>query len=387
VATSEPGFPPALSRVEAVHVRVPFRRPFLDPTGEYTHRRAWLLRLVDGDGREGLGQAVLHPAATETAASGLATLIRELVSALVEGRAPSASQLLAEGEPGRAALAAVDGAMGGLQSSATATFSIPVAAIVGFGGPDAGAEAAAQAVELGFGTLKLRAGAERRTDQLVDRLRAIREAVGPEPRLRVDVAGAWDLQTAVERLSAMEPYRIEFVEQPLAAWDLTGHAALRDRVEIPIALDESIDSEGAGLAALAEGSADLLVIKLARLGGVGPAARLVSAAAGRGVATILGTFDETGVGIAASLRAAAALGEPPTRAPAAGGASARAQAVRRNGAETFVHDLASAGILTHDLLSEPLPIERGRMGLPAKVGLDEMEVRRLAVERIELTVG
>jgi L-alanine-DL-glutamate epimerase-like enolase superfamily enzyme len=52
---------PRLALVEAIHVRVPFRRPLLDATGEFTHRRSWLLRVVDEQGREGLGEAALNP--------------------------------------------------------------------------------------------------------------------------------------------------------------------------------------------------------------------------------------------------------------------------------------------------------------------------------------
>jgi len=240
------------------------------------------------------------------------------------------------------------------------------------GGPDAGAEAAAQAVELGFGTLKLRAGFERVTDQLVARIRAVRAAVGPEPQLRVDVGGAWDLETATERLAALEPFRIEYVEQPLAAWDLTGHAALRERVDVPIALDESIDSEGSARAALAEGAADVIIVKPARVGGLAATMRIADAASGAGAANaatasvVLGTYFETGVGIAAAIRVAAAM---------------RGK-VRATTPET-AHGLATAGLLVHDLLGVPIPIEKGRMAVPAVVSLEESVVDRYALERFE----
>ena len=86
------------------------------------------------------------------------------------------------------------------------------------------AEAARQSVESGFPTLKLKAGAERETEVLVERVRAIRLAVGPDVRLRLDVNGAWDLATAEDRLEAVARFDIEFVEQPLPAHDLDGLA-------------------------------------------------------------------------------------------------------------------------------------------------------------------
>jgi L-alanine-DL-glutamate epimerase-like enolase superfamily enzyme len=365
---------PRLERVEAIHVRVPFRRPLLDATGEFTHRRSWLLRLVDADGNEGLGEAALGPFAADVTTGSLAMLIRAIVPELAAGRSAFWPELTVEGEPGRAAMAAVDGAIGALTAAqavaaagtgddASPAMWIPVGAAIPFAGPDAGAEAAAQAVELGFGTLKLRAGFERATDQLVDRLRAIRAAVGPEPSLRVDVGGAWDLETAAERITAIAPFRIEYVEQPLAAWDIAGHAALRGRVRVPIALDESIDAEGSARAALAERAADVLIVKPARVGGQAATMRIVEAATAAGGSVVLGTFFETGVGIAAVLRIAATVPPPRDGRPA--------------------HGLATAGVLVHDLLREPLPIEQGRMAVPAAVTLDESEVDRYTLERFE----
>jgi len=381
MSAPDPVVLPHLVRVEAVHVRVPFRRPILDATGEYTHRRSWLLRVVDEDGNEGLGEAALDPISTDTTIGELARLMREMVPALADGRAPVWSELTAEGEPGRAAMAAVDGALVALLAAqaagataldartATPPATIPVSATISFGGPNAGADAAAQAIELGFGTLKLRAGFERTTDQLVDRLRAIRGAVGPEPRLRIDIGGVWDLETAAERMAAIEPFRIEYVEQPLAAWDLTGHAALRERVRVPIALDESIDSEGSARAALSDKAADVLIVKPARVGGLAATLRIANAASAVGASAVLGTFFETGVGIAAVLRIAAAMrGERALEGPPA--------------LET-AHGLATAGLLIHDLLAAPLAIEKGRMAVPDVVALDEGEVDRYTLERFE----
>jgi o-succinylbenzoate synthase len=370
------GAGPRLASVEAIHVRVPFRRPILDATGEFTHRHSWLLRVVDEEGRVGLGEAVLNPVADDVRAGLLAALMREIAPALAEGRAPARSDLMAEGEPGRAVMAGVDGALSALaaaRSTRRPTATIPVSATIAFGGPEAGADAAAQAVELGFDTLKLRAGYERTTDQLVDRLRALRAAVGPEPNLRLDVGGAWDLETAVERIAAIRPYRIEYVEQPLAASDTARHAALRERAGVPIALDESIDTESAARASLADRAADVLVVKPARVGGSEATRRIVEAASAAGVGVVLGTYFETGVGIAAALRIAAGL--------PAGAALARTSGWASGGEPA--HGLATAGLLVHDLLSSPLVIDKGRMTVPGALALDSAEVDRYTVERFE----
>ena len=131
-------------------------------------------------------------------------------------------------------------------------------------------------------------------------------------------------------------------------------------------------------AALAERAADVLVVKPARVGGQAATMRIVDAAAAAGVSVVLGTYFETGVGIAAALRIAAAM--------RAAGATTRGAAAGSRGApqrEEPAHGLATAGLLVHDLLSVPLPIAKGRMAVPAAVALDEHEVERYALERIE----
>jgi L-alanine-DL-glutamate epimerase-like enolase superfamily enzyme len=175
-------------------------------------------------------------------------------------------------------------------------------------------------------------------------------------------------------LYAIEPFRIEFVEQPLAVGDIGSHAALRGRVEVPIALDESIDSDYSARAALDAGAADVLVVKPARVGGSAVTLRIAEAAGAAGVAVVLATYYETGVGIAAGLRLAAAL------RPASAGASAP---TRTGQQPAPAQALATSGLLVHDLLELPLPIEKGRMEVPGTLTLDEVQVDRDAVERVE----
>jgi L-alanine-DL-glutamate epimerase-like enolase superfamily enzyme len=215
-------------------------------------------------------------------------------------------------------------------------------------GPAASAEAARQALEAGFTTLKLKAGAERETEVLVDRVSAVRGAVGRDVRLRLDVNGAWDLETAVDRLQAVERYAIEYVEQPLPGDDAAAFAELRRRTRVPVAADEAVTSVRAARLLLEAGAVDVLVVKPARVGGPVAAAEIAALAAARGVPVVVSTLFETGIGIAAGLAVAAAL--PDVRGPGFGAPPD--------------HGLATAGLLEHDLLVEGLVVEKGRMRLP-----------------------
>lgn len=351
--------------LSALRVRVPFRRPFATATGMWLHREAWIVLLEGADGRVGLGEAVLEPDATEVEETILARAIRETAGRAREGDLPDAEELELLGGPGRAFRAALDAARLDLALDLDPAL-VPVNGTIGFAAPREGAEAALQAIEAGFTTLKLKAGAERETEDLVARVRAIRRAVGPDVRLRLDVNGAWDLPTAEERLEAIAPFDLEYVEQPLPADDSAGAAELRTRVRVPLAADEAVYSANAVRRILAEGAADVLVVKPARVGGPVAVAEIAAVAAGSGVPVVLSTLFETGIGISAAR--ACAVGLP-------GG---------------LAHGLATAGLLEHDLLALPLVVEDGLMIAPGGPGsgglgirLDDGALRRFAVEAVE----
>lgn len=364
--------------LSAVKVRVPFRRPFATATGMWLHREAWIVLVEAADGRVGHGEAVVEPDASEVEETILARAVREAAEQARGGDLPDPEELELLGGPGRALRAALDAARLDLALAADGA-RVPVNGTIGFAAPREGAEAALQAIEAGFTTLKLKAGAERETEDLVARVRAIRAAVGPEVRLRLDVNGAWDLSTAEDRLEAIAGFDIEYVEQPLPPDDIDGAVELRRRVPVPVAADEAARSIGAVRGLLAAGAADVLVVKPARVGGPVAVAEIAAAAAARGVPVVLSTLFETGIGVAAARAAAAAL--PIVRWPAAG-------ATRGRG--TLPHGLATAGLLEHDLLRLPLEVEEGAIAAPGGAGtgalgiaIDDRAVRRFGAEAVE----
>ena len=362
--------------VRADKVRVPFRRPIATAKEMWVEREAWIVRLVDGDGRVGVGEAVLDSGDGDTASIVLDQLVHELVMTAPGDRLPTASELELHGAPGRALRAALDSARFDLASIPNARLApggagVGVNATIPSIGPAAAGEAASQAVAVGYRTLKLKAGAERETELLVDRVRAVRAAIGPEVRLRLDVNGAWDLETATDRLEAIARFDLEYVEQPLAGDDPSELAELRRRVRTPIAADESVTSLRSARELLEAGAVDVLVVKPVRVGGPVAAAEIAALAAERNVPTVVSTLFETGIGIAAALAVAAAL--PSASAP--------------GGDVELDHGLATAGVLEHDLLVQALPIVDGRMRVPVGpasgclgIALDERALVRYTVE-------
>ncbi|MEW2461666.1 o-succinylbenzoate synthase [Microbacterium sp. K41] len=139
----------------------------------------------------------------------------------------------------------------------------------------------------------------------VARVRAVREAMGPEGRVRIDANGLWNVDEAEHAVHALAEYDLEYVEQPCAT--VPELAELRTRVKymgIPVAADESIRKSDDPLAVARAGAADIVVIKAQPLGGVTHALQIVTAA---GLPAVVSSALDTAVGLSQGAALAAAL--------------------------------------------------------------------------------
>lgn len=142
--------------------------------------------------------------------------------------------------------------------------------------------------------------------QDLDRLAAVRSALGPSGAVRIDANGVWDVDTAVRRIIEMNRAAggVEYVEQPCR--DLDELAAVRRRVDVRIAADESIRRAEDPLRVAVAGAADVAVIKCTPLGGVANALQVAEAA---GLPCVVSSALETSIGLSAQLALAGALPE------------------------------------------------------------------------------
>ncbi|MEU4666469.1 o-succinylbenzoate synthase [Amycolatopsis sp. NPDC023774] len=136
------------------------------------------------------------------------------------------------------------------------------------------------------------------------RLEAVRDALGPAGAIRVDANTAWDVDTAVTALAALDKAAggLEYAEQPCRTIDEL--AAVRRRVSVRIAADESIRRAEDPLKVAVAGAADIAVLKVAPLGGVRRALEVAEAC---GLPCVVSSAVETSVGLAAGLALAGAL--------------------------------------------------------------------------------
>jgi O-succinylbenzoate synthase len=141
----------------------------------------------------------------------------------------------------------------------------------------------------------------------LDRVAAVRALVGPEVRIRVDANGGWDVDEAMTALTALAAYGLEYAEQPCPrVEDLTDlrRRLARAHLDVPVAADESIRKAEDPLRVAREVAADLVVVKVAPLGGVVRALEVVEAC---GLPAVVSSALDTSVGIAAGVALAAAL--------------------------------------------------------------------------------
>ncbi|MDQ7805969.1 o-succinylbenzoate synthase [Amycolatopsis sp. A133] len=138
------------------------------------------------------------------------------------------------------------------------------------------------------------------------RVEAVRDALGPDGAIRVDANMAWDVDTAVRAITDLDKAAggLEYAEQPCPSIDEL--AAVRRRVDVRIAADESIRRAEDPLKVAVAGAADIAVLKVAPLGGVRRALEVAEAC---GLPCVVSSAVETSVGLAAGLALAGALPE------------------------------------------------------------------------------
>ena len=166
-------------------------------------------------------------------------------------------------------------------------------------------EDARRYLEQGYETFKLKIGYDERSD--VELTRAVREVIGPDRPLRLDVNGAWTPGTAKRQLNRLLPFDPAYVEQPLELDDLAGHAALRASQSIPVALDESAYTlQDVGNIVRAQ-AADVILLDPHEAGGLWETVKAAAIAESVGIPVTLHSGGELSLSQAAYLHLAASI--------------------------------------------------------------------------------
>ena len=343
-----------------------FRRPVRTAHGEFAVRDVVLVELRDVDGLRGLGEASPWPG---FGPCDLAEVERVLRAALTRLEALDSTHDVTAAldavsdtpEQPATVRAAVEGALCDLAARRN---GLPLAAWLAQHAalnrrpaecvasnalllgrtPQEVREEGRQARASGYTAAKLKLGG---VPLAVDvaRVRAARAGLGTDVRLRGDANGSWSRAEAATAFEALAGFDLEYVEQPVAADDLAGLAALRGRTAVCVAADEAVAGE-AGLRAVIESrAADLVVLKPAMLGGPLRALALASQARAHGIGVVFTHSLDSAVGAWHAVHCAAAWADP-----------------------RAVHGLRTAGLFASDV-GPPVDVIEGFVTMPSATGL------------------
>jgi L-alanine-DL-glutamate epimerase-like enolase superfamily enzyme len=360
---------PTITSVEAAPFSVPLRSVAKVAFAVPVNADNVLVRLRMSDGTVGYGEVSAYsPVMSETQASDLA-LARPLGSLLL-GRDPFELPRLLD------AMIATSPASGGIIAAfemalwdlcgkiagqpvyrllGAARDSFETDCTVFLDSPEAMAKLAVEWVREGFPAIKIKLGEAPGLD--IERVRAIREAVGPNVQLRCDANEGWSVSDALAALRGIGPYGLQFCEQPVKEWDWNGLHNVRAGSPVPIMADEAVHSPHDAIEGLRHDAFDMINIKLLKAGGILPAVRIAHVAAAANVPCMVGCMAETRLALTAAAHVV------------------MSQEIIRWA------DLDAYHEMTVDLCSGGMKVERGVVTLPDTPGLgvemDPTIVRKL----------
>ncbi len=364
-----------ITQVEAIPIKIPLKSPFAIAVGTITHTNHVLIRMIDDSGRVGWGESItFHPVYGYDQRSLCQVACDHLIPAVIgldprdtaglhhrmdlaipkNLMAKTGLDIAAYDLAGQAAGVPIHALIGGRRVEA-----VDQIGPIGLETPEEAARAAVDKLAQGFATIKVKIGQNAARD--IARVRAVREAVGEDVPLRVDGNSGYDRATALSTFRRLEGVGLEWIEQPLPGWDLEGMAMLAQRLDTPIAVDESMYTAHDAALCIRLGAADVVNIKVAKCGGLYRSQKIAAVCEAAGVPCFLGGCIETTVGTAAALHFYAATPNV-------------VSAAEIHGSPFYVDDVAK----------EPFALTDGALVVPTGPGLG-IEVDEEKVRKYQLT--
>lgn len=173
---------------------------------------------------------------------------------------------------------------------------------ISLGETDKMADDAKRFAAMGFPVIKIKVGGEPQKD--IERVKAVRKAVGSNIALRIDANQGWKVKGAVEVLNGVKDCDIQFCEEPIARWNFMKLRKVRKNSPIPIMADETCGDVHDAERLIALGACDMFNIKLGKCGGLYNALKIINAAAANAMPLQIGGFTESRLGITAEVHLA-----------------------------------------------------------------------------------
>lgn len=307
----------SIRKVDVHLVRLRFEEPFAITYGSCYESHTIVVKVFSDDNFMGLGEASPSVATAETGETILKALDRiikhlkaadeEEIGALVKKmdkvirRNPSAKaaiDIALHDILGQRAQKPVFDLLGGYRE-------VPTDLSLSLKEPKEMAKDALKAVREGFTALKIKVGVSPLED--FERINSIRNAVGPDIALGIDVNQGWTVSQAIDMLKKLEPLRLEYVEQPVKTNDIKGLRKVKHNSSIPVMADESVCSVEDAKRIIENEAADMLNIKLMKCGGIHKAKKIATMAEAANISCMVGCMYESAIGVTAGTHFASSL--------------------------------------------------------------------------------
>jgi len=213
---------------------------------------------------------------------------------------------------------------------------INVNASIGFLPEDEAVKKAKKLMKKGFKTLKIKTGRDNFEDDY-NCIKAVRDEIGNDVKLRIDANGKWDLKSAIKNLEKLEEFNLEYAEQPVNS--LNNFVKLKSKVSLPLAADESIRTKRAAEDFIKKNAVDYLILKPMIIGGLLPTLEIIELAEKNNITPVITSSFESAIGKANAVIAAATV------------------------EKKIAHGLAVADYFKNDVIPDLFPVKDGKITL------------------------
>lgn len=283
-----------INKVEIIPVDIPQKAAFRTSTGAPTAGRHIIIKLITDEGIEGVGNSNSFSNVGVTPESAM-IMMKNIASQALLGQDPMNTDLilnkvesfLGENMIGENAkiLAHFDHALYDLKGKilnvpvyqllgGLCREKIPLECIVILDEPAAQAEIALKFVSAGFHSLKMHPGTDYK--MAVKRFKTVRDAVGPDVPLSIDLAGVWRAHKTLELIRELSQYNLNFAEDPVFPNDIDGFMAVRDRTTVPLVADRDARSIDEAFHLIQHRAADSFHCLIGKVGGLRKATKYVN---------------------------------------------------------------------------------------------------------------
>jgi muconate cycloisomerase len=357
--------PVKITKVDAVPIAIPLIRPHKLANFVLTDGYFVLVELEADEGLTGYGEAPLSmgPVFPEETWQGSVSLVKDYFAPLLTGKDPfdidgimheldraatrnfstkSAIEIALHDLTGKAVGRPIYDLLGGpFQLEAPLSWSLAT------GSPEEEIREASNLVAEGHRIFKMKFGFLEPAEDIA-RLMALREALGPDIDLRIDVNQGWTSDLAIQAIRKIEKLdlRPTFIEQPVPAWDVKGLAQISRSVQTPIMVDEGLYTLADARSLIELDAADIFALKVPKHGGLRRAKQVAAIAEAADIPCYLGSNLDTGLGTLACLHF---LASTPNI--------------------TYGCELFGPKLLTNDILVEPIEYGPGWVRCPSRPGI------------------